>query len=425
MNCLCDNRHCGYFQKLRGKSVGISKSQKIIFTSHNSSLSVNDFVHIFVTGIRIVNIDLSFGCNGDLLRMMSNFDEAIKKFEHKLKFNEPITKICTLRGRKSRFGRMRNDKCWRLKGGNLIVLTCDERYRNSSTNEVCFVINFKRIIPLLKICDVIEIKGKNMQVQVVKVIDDYITCFIEKSGTIESHEKLSFMHLQELYCELIETEIEDCKFAVDNNFDFIIACPVLSSFATYATTSLSSFEAILARSIFAKKPIIVKFPKAQHLTRFSNCQNVDIYTVKCNEINDLIEILKQFKKISEDSAFNKKQDNLVGLVEELDVCKTNYTHSNSLKVESQVKAMVCITHSGRAIRDLAGSNNYRYILALTKDKTLAKRLHLFRNVLPMVFIDCSKKSEAEQRDEIMLIALKFGKAMKIIGSEDVVIERFN
>lgn len=463
-NCLCGNRHCDFSQKLLEDEIHeIPKSQKIIFTSCNASLSVNDFLHVFMTGIRIINIDLLFDCKNNLLPMLANINEAIKNFEERFEFNVPITKICTLRGRTSRIGRIRNDQCWRLKAGDLIVLTCNENYQNCSTNEVCFVTNFKRIIPMLEICDTIEIK--EMEFQVVKVVDDYVTCYISKSGILESHQKLSFPHLKELYHELLDCEIEDCKFAVENNFDFIIAPNVRHAryfhqlkkvvkesgikmiakieseldaeviekivehfFATITTSG--TFEDILKTSISPKKPIIARFPTERSLSRISIriCESVDTFIVKCNEIKDLLGTMKKLKKISEDiikfSALNKQHDNLDGSLKILDEDKINYTHTNAFQAEPEVKAMVCIIHSGKAIREIAGYNNYRYILALTKDRTLAKRLHLFRNVLPMIYVDCGKKSEAEQHDELMMIALKFGKAMKIILSDEPVIERF-
>jgi pyruvate kinase len=448
--CLCGELNCE-FLKRDEEMQEVPSTQKFIYKPRNIKLSSKDFIHMLINGTRVFNFDLTFNSRSNHLAMLSNFNKAIEVFGEKFEFNVPITKICTIRSRTPRIGRMRNDCSWRIKGGDLIVLTSYEIYKNCSTNEICYVTNLSRFIPMLQICDVIYVEVKSeesIELQIVKIVGEYVTCCVQSSGRIESYLKLVFTQFNEQYHDLLEQEKEDCNFAIENNFDFIIVPNVrhakyyhqlrkitrgskvkliakieekleeeviekiIEHFHAVELTIKSYFEIVLAKSKELQKTIIANF---QHEKCLNKCltkifNNVDSIMLK-GEPLEVVEQIKNFSALLLQNESNKPEGD-----------KINYTHTQQEK-ESQIKAVVCLTNSGKAVRDIASYDKYRYIIALTKDKTLAKRMNLMKRVLPMIYVNCSEdKSVEDQKDEMMRIALKFGKAMGIIVSEEPVVE---
>lgn len=462
MNCLCDDENCKIMQNFEG----ILNDRKIIYTLKTEMMTVNDLIHIFMTGIRMINVDLLYGVNED---QMKKINEAIQKFEDDFEFNAPISKLCTIKGRISRIGRMRNDYCWQIKYGDLIVLTCDEIYKYCSTNEVCFVTNFKRIIPLLQICDSIQIESidENINLQVVKIIGDYVTCNILKSGKIESNQKLLFHQFDELYHELIDEEIQDCNFAKAHKFNFIIVPDVRhpryyhklqkevkeseiklmakierelslqtiekigKHFCGIFIATNSNVQCVINSLLSYNKPVVVKFPKGKCLTRtaLEIFEKADGFEVNCGNLNELIKSMKKLNNISKNigkySSLNKQVGFASNEDKKLEGDKTNYTYT----MMEESKVIVCLTHSGKAIREIVaagyGCEKFRYIIALTRDKKLAERLNILRSILPIFYVNCDGKNEEDQEDEMMAIALKFCKSMKIISTEDPIVEKIN
>lgn len=441
MHCICEDEEC----KFKNENLDeILSSQKIIFTPRDTTIGVNEIFHIFMHGSRSINVDLSFGRRNDHLKMVEKIDEAIDKFDSAYEFNVQITKICTIRGRVPRIGRMRNDHGWRLDVGGLIVLTCDDAYENCSSNEICFVSNFQRYIPNLQICDTIE--SENVELQVVKIVGDYVTCLIRKPGEIYSYQKLVLKQFNELYYEALDEEIEDCNFAIAHNFDLIIAPDVRSAKYYHQLRKLTkgsdiklmakiernldenliekivehfhavlvtlSIDKVLSVSRKLNKVLLSNFPKEQCLTRSSIklCEHVDGFILKCNGLKEVLLGMDKLEKISSKiSKFAPFQED----------------EKNERPVSNQTKAIVCITNSSKILRNIPNSNGDPYIIVLTKDEQLSKRLNLRRNLISMVYVECEEKGLEDQTIDMMKIALKYGRHMKIFVSEEPVVERFN
>jgi pyruvate kinase len=462
MSCICGVENCkfneetcrrqGHYdlaiystQKYQNEKIKeILNSQKIIFTPTDLNIEFNEIFHIFMAGIRTINLNLSFGIKDDHLKMVKKINEAIQKFDEVYEFNEKITKICTIKGRTPRIGRMRNDNYWRLKAGELIVLTCDEAYKNCSRNEICYVSNFKRFLPMLKICD--TILSETFELYVVKIVGNYVTCYVEKSGELFSFQKLNFPQFDELYHEVLDTELEDCEFAIENNFDLIIAPDVrhpkyyhqlrksirgsdiriiakiernleekvlekiVEHFYAIFITSGSSCEHVIKIAKRFNKTVIGQVPQESCLPKsFINiCEHVDGFILKLNGLDEILIAIERLSQILKDIAMYK-----------------NHPEQRNEREADQIKAVVCITNSGKILKNINNFDGFNFIITLTKDEKLAKRLNLKRNVIPMVYVECGHKTIEIQNIEMMKIALKYGKHAKIFVSQDPVIEKVN
>ena len=90
--CYCGNIECKFEEN---KAI---PRQKIIATI-NKILNVSDIVHILMSGVRILNLDLSFGTYSDHVCTNQKIYQAIEMYHENIEFNIPITKICTIRGK--------------------------------------------------------------------------------------------------------------------------------------------------------------------------------------------------------------------------------------------------------------------------------------------------------------------------------------
>lgn len=462
MSCFCGIEDCRFGEECHKKyghydtsiyctkkfqnegNFRVMNTQKIIFSPSNSNLELNEIFHIFMAGIRAINVDLSYGSKVHHMELIKNINEAIQKFDKVYEFNEQITKICTINGRTNRTGRMRNDICWRLKAGELIVLTCDEAYKNCSNNLVCYVSNFKRFLPLIQICD--DILSDDFELRVVKIVGQYVTCIVKKLGILYSYQKLNLPQFDEIYHEILDVEIEDCEFAIENNFDMIIVPDVRHAkyyhqlrkiikgynikliakiekdldenvvekiiqhfHGTFVTFDLK-FDSILNASRKYQRILIGKYPKEKCLSSSSIkvCEHVDGFLLKCDGLSEIFIAQKKLENISK-NIFNYEN------------CHEDIKNQ---EYQTKVKAIVCITNSGKTIKDI-NFKDFHFAIALVRDKMFSKILNLRKSVIPMVYVQCGEKNIETQTIEIMKIALKYGKHNRIIVSEDPVIERVN
>lgn len=194
----------------------------LIFTAR-TKIAQTELIHVLMSGVRVINLNLGLRTPDELEDTIKTMDSAINIFKSQSKFNFEVTKVGAMRGRNPRIGRMKNDEEWSLCQGSLIVLTCDKRYQYCSTNEVSYVSNFRRFIPELRCGDEIRI-GWDIVLKVVKIaMSCYVTCRVIHHDSISSHQNVLLPPFEDLASSPTEEEIEDCAFAVNHRFDFLMA----------------------------------------------------------------------------------------------------------------------------------------------------------------------------------------------------------
>lgn len=449
MSCMCGDENCKFENKLKE----ILNYQKIIFTP-KTIMQPREIIHSLMAGVRIMNIDLSLGTKEQNLQKINSTNEGIETYQNKSELNVPITKVCTIRGRVPRTGRMRNDCVWKINENEVITLTTDKKYRFCSRKEITYVSNFRRFIPHLLVNDAIQL-GKNIILLVVKVVGNcFVTCHIIKAGTLRSYEKLVLTKFRDLQREVIDKEINDCNFALEHKFDFIVVpdvrkpeyfhtieklvkgsdvkliaqiesrlecdelCKIQEHFYALIMdySGKNEFECAANKAKELQKPLIARFPTESCPSRksirvFEAC---DCFMLDCKSIETVIKAMTKLKKISTNiekySKYNAK----------LDGEEENYSYlfSNaSIKASKDViaKAMVYVTHSEKAAKGISKYCQYRYLIAFTKDESVAKRLNLSRNITPMVYVECNEKAWNDQLDEMKKISTKFALKMNIMS----------
>lgn len=443
MSCYCGNTECEF------ENNKAFPRQKLIATI-NKLINVPDIIHILMSGVRILNLDLTFGTYFNHVCTNQKMDQAIEKYQQNAKFYTQITKMCTIRGKANIVGRMRNDCVWNLEYGDLITLTCDERYETCSTNEVCYISNFENIIQFLTICDLIKI-GTTIELHIIKIVGSYVTCCVYKSGLLQSFQKLICPQIKYSQHVVVNQEIRDCNFAINHKFDFIVVPNVQKPelfhaikkittrmdvrliarieealdnevveriychfYGLYVDSKEIDLNFLSSLALKFRKPIVGKFPNESSRYAIQICEICDSLELKVPCFSTLFKAQRKLKKITADidkyAEYNTNKNEK----------KYVYNYSNDACNEAEKfinKPVICITKRGATIKNIKN----RYILALTKDDIIAKRLQLRRNVVPMFYVDCDEKSWKEQVEEMTRIGIKYLLDYKIISNEKFVV----
>jgi pyruvate kinase len=453
MNCMCGDEDCAFLE-----NVNIAKeSENLIFTADNH-ITQQELIHVMMTGVRILNLDLAHGTDEELQHLLENFKNAIKIFKSESKFNIHITKVCSFRGRIPRTGRMRNDCEFMLRTGDDIVLTSDDRYQNCSTNKVCYVTNFQRFLSLLKPGDEITIGGE-IVLEVRKIaLSSYVTCCVVETDCLKSYQKIKIPALIDESLGPTQEECEDLEFAKRNQFDIIIVPSVNRPEYYHKLKKLiegseikviagiekrvakdkidriiehfygvfiESFEdCIIAKARECKKLVIARFPREKCFGYRSTklCDKADSLLLKPSrslevfheasmKLRRVLTNLEKNRKIREE--LNEEKHEEIG----------NICISSALAVTktSAAKAIVCITQRESTARSIARSPRQCPVILLTKCPKIAKRIQLWPNVKAMVYVDCEKKTWKDQRKEMTKIASVFGKEMEMFEANNLIV----
>ena len=442
MTCMCSEEDCGF----SGYRQAVKEATNLIVTP-DEEISSQELMHVMMSGVRVLNVDLAKSDKN--IEFMGKLKNSINLFESESKFNLQITKLCMSRGRIPRTGRMRNDCHYKLRQGDEIILTSDKHYENCSTNEVCYLSNFKRFLPLIEPEDKIRI-GLKIVLKVTKVaLGSLVNCCVMENDFIKSYQEVKISSIVDENLELTQEEIEDFDIAKYVGFDFIIVPGVnfperyhklkkltrgsdlkmiadidpriekaeidriIEHFNGVFVQASANDEYILNKARELKKLTIANFPMENSFGHqaMKVCENADLLMLECSSnvreaANNLINIMKNMKKLKEiRGSFNTK----------------NVCIDSVLNVSSVVKAIVCLTQNEITAKRIASSHPQCTVIFLTKCKTLVKRLQMWRNVHAIVYDDNGEKSWNEQRKKMMKIAVMYGENMNIFKSEDAIV----
>ena len=226
LKCFCNQQDCDFLSKFKTK---IPNSQNLSYSINPKSKNLQQILHILISGIRILHIDLIQGTSNEIKRSLELITEAVDIFESKSTFNIPITKVCTIRGRQPRVGKMRNNCPWKLYPFEKITLTCDERYKYCCNDQVAYIYNFKSYIPLLKIEDLIMIDGNKIHLKVIKIVHGtYVTCCVTKHDKLRSFKEVILPYRLEYSLLPTDNDLEDCLDALNFKFHFLVIPKVRS-----------------------------------------------------------------------------------------------------------------------------------------------------------------------------------------------------
>ena len=467
--CFCNQEDCDFLNKFKNK---IPNSQNFCYSINPKSKNLQQILHILIAGIRILHIDLIQGTSNEIKRSLELITEAVDIFESKSTFNIPITKVCTIRGRQPRVGRMRNNAPCKLYPFKKITLTCDERYKYCCSDQVVYIYNFQCYIPLLKIEDVIIIDGNRIHLQVIKIVQGtHVTCCVTKHNKLRSFQEVTMPFRIEESLLPTDNDLEDCLDAVNFKFNFLVVPKVKSPeyyhilskilktnqnedhhvklLAEVDADDFSNIDQIIEhfygiwispgckgdlkmeeyisnKCRELKKPLILEFTKERSP---GNRTIRNIVTADCffmeSKCPDDIKIIQRadttLRRITNEilKYQDLNDDNEPIEVKLLDVC------SSLIAKLQKAKVVICITNSGASAIHLSQLRLKSRIIALTKKADVAARLNLWKNVKPMVYVNCDSKSWIDQVNEMVQIALKYGTHVGLIKTGDIIISCFN
>lgn len=421
--------------------ANLSQLPHFIFTP-TCEITPNEITQVLRSGGKAINVDLGYGTIEDNQRLIRHINSALEDYKNESKFNIPVPKLCTIRGRIPSTGRMRNCCEWNLCRGEEIVLTSCKPYQFCSTNQVCFVSNFHRVISQLKPGDIIQI-GSEVVLNVAKITSNcYITCCVRESGKLESYQKLTLSCVVQDSLEPSVEEIEDCEFIKQNDFDFVIVPSVCRPeyFHTLSKQLAGSNNKMIADVDEKAADTTVIDKIIEHFYGVYVNEATDDYVIrKAREIKKLI-IAKlssedclgpRTKEICTNSDsllleatgctcdVNEISEKLLKELKNLNMTTETIADSetNEMLRNQEAKAIVCVNQTEQNSILIASSRPPCAIIQIIRSPSIAKRLQLWRNVIAIVY-DGEGKTEQSQREEMMQIVKIYGESIGLFKDED-------
>lgn len=447
MVCMCGDKECDFKES---ESI----QTNFIFTPR-PGIRQREVMHVLSSGVRCINIDMSLTTKEELQKLVDKVDWAIRIFLNETKFNLRISKVCTIRGRQPRTGRMRNNNEFNMKKCDNIVLTSDKRYEKCSNNEVCFVSNFEAAVEQLKAGDFIQI-GSTITLKIAKVaLKSLVTCYVVEEGCLKSHQLVKLPVAENESHEPIEEELEDCLFAMKNEFDIVIV-PLVKRPEYYHTIKRvlkGSRIQLLAQVATLEKPAIDKI--IEHFYGvFVNESTVgapDTYIVdKARELRKLIIAEFSIEKSTIDAADSfmlspsKCAKSVIKSIEAF--CKAGsadqsseeeivqeassapvkrFEHAMVVTKSPDSKLIISLSSMRFTVEEIASGRPACPIILLTTCPAVAKICQFWKNVHAMVYVDYENKPWSEQRDEMTQIAALYGSETNMLEAKDFCVTWFD
>lgn len=445
---MCGDRECNF----NGSLLSPKHPQNFIFTP-KIGIKQSELIHVFLAGVKAINISLVKGTREEHQELIQTIDWAIKIFLLESKFNFRITKVCTIRGRVPRTGRMRNKSKWKLCNCHEIVLTTDSRYENCSSGDICYISNFQRFISKLHVKDLVKINSE-IVVQIAKITQEcYVTCQVVEGGCLGSYQEVKVQVIDECVFTPTDEEFEDCGFVRQHDIDFVVIPSVRCSEQAHKIKDLingakmiaqidssveketidriieHSYGVFVGESWFssADEYIINKGRDTKKLVvsggGSKSCEVADallLKPVRCGsciyKLNDELTTIMKKERTSIDT--DKSLRDLKTSIDEAVNCVAPTLEKS---MEPNTKAIVSLTQTRKTVETIAHARPPCPIILMTECPLIAKRLQLWRNVNGMVYVDCENKEWNDKRLEMMQIAGLFGNEMKILEADEILV----
>lgn len=271
---------------------------------------------ILKSDVRILHIELWYGTRAELERVMLKVTTSIQNSYLKSgAIRSPIAVAMEIRGRVVRVGRMRNNEEVKLIKKRKIMLTSNKAFSQCSTNEMIYFSNLEPYFAVLQVGDYIFINKHKIQLVVVKITRVFhtITCCILRGSVLRSYMEVTLPFIIETDMKLTDEEIEDCKFAIAYDADFIIIPTVANH------KYLQSVRLLLEQQKSAQIPMLLG---SLNLSAFENLESLNF-------------VLQEIDGIWIDNQYTDKWD-----YEQYAILKTRdqfkpVIHNNPLKAERQ------------------------------------------------------------------------------------------
>jgi pyruvate kinase len=214
---------------------------KIICTIGPASQSVDQMVELINAGMDVARINFSHGSHEEHLAAIRNVREASKQA------NEHIPIIQDLCGPKIRTGKLKNKQV-ELKEGSKIIFTIDDIIGDSKR----IATTYRELPKDVKEGDIILLDDGNLSVKVTSKTKADVECIVVTGGILKENKGMNLPGVKLSTPSLTEKDIEDLKFGLKHDIDFVALSFVRSA------DDLKHLRSVIQQQTKLSLPIIAK-----------------------------------------------------------------------------------------------------------------------------------------------------------------------
>ncbi len=214
---------------------------KIICTLGPSSQSVEQLVELIKAGMDVARLNFSHGTYEDHLISMNNVREASKLT------GEYICILQDLCGPKIRIGKFQN-KSIELKEGSTFTFTIDEIMGDE--NKV--TATYHELPNDVKTDDTILLDDGKIALKVVSKTEKDVNCIVINGGVLKEHKGMNLPGVKLSTQSLTEKDIEDLKFGLAHDVDYVALSFVRSA------EDIQYLRSVIQQQTKVRIPIVAK-----------------------------------------------------------------------------------------------------------------------------------------------------------------------
>jgi pyruvate kinase len=214
---------------------------KIICTIGPASQSVDRIVELINAGMDVARLNFSYGTYDDHLTAIRNAREAGKRT------SEHVAILQDLCGPKIRTGKLKNRQV-ELKEGEKISFTIDDIVGN----EKRVATTYRELPQDVKEGDAILLDDGNLSVRVISKTKTDVECIVVTGGILKENKGMNIPGVKLSTPSLTEKDIEDLKFGLMHDIDYVALSFVRSA------DDLRHLRSVILQQTSLKIPIIAK-----------------------------------------------------------------------------------------------------------------------------------------------------------------------
>ena len=232
------------------------RKAKIICTIGPTSSSQDVIVDLLKTGMDVARINFSYGVREDHQRLISSIREASRKT------GRPVALLQDLQGSKIRVGRLKKESIYLREGASLTITS-----RRIEGDETAISVSYEYLSRDMKKGDRILLDDGLIELKVTGVTGEDVLCEVSDGGVLRAHQGVNLPGACIRAPSLTEKDINDLKFGIIQQVDYVAVSFVRSS-----------RDVLAAKEIIASTaediPVIAKLEKPEALKNLDSILEV-------------------------------------------------------------------------------------------------------------------------------------------------------
>ncbi|KAF9407312.1 hypothetical protein HW555_012617 [Spodoptera exigua] len=202
----------------------------IIASMGKSTYDVEILEKMIAAGMNIALLNMNFGPREEHTECIKMLRIAAKNYSIKMGKNYPMSIAMRLSGRKIRTGRLAESygESVELKTGEVVRLTTDETYKDRCSTYTVYV-DFMYFAEQMKKGDLILLDNETILLKVEMISTTTLTCRIERGGFLGSFKDVFVPNVVLNMPNYTEKDKLDIEMAIQNQIDIIVASFVNSA----------------------------------------------------------------------------------------------------------------------------------------------------------------------------------------------------